>query len=76
MIQKAAILVTVGSDREMMPAIEKCVGIITEEGGLTSHAAVVGLSLRYSSNCWCKRSNNINSTWSRNYNGCRNRCYL
>ncbi|AWE08319.1 pyruvate kinase [Lysinibacillus sp. 2017] len=42
---EGAIIVTVGSDREMMPAIEKCVGIITEEGGLTSHAAVVGLSL-------------------------------
>lgn len=39
------ILVTIGTDREMMPAIEKCAGIITEEGGLTSHAAVVGLSL-------------------------------
>ena len=42
---EGCILVTVGSDREMMPAIENCVGIITEEGGLTSHAAVVGLSL-------------------------------
>ena len=42
---EGCILVTVGTDREMMPAIEKCVGIITEEGGLTSHAAVVGLSL-------------------------------
>ncbi|MFJ7736823.1 pyruvate kinase [Lysinibacillus sp. NPDC097287] len=39
------ILVTVGSDRDMMPALENCVGLITEEGGLTSHAAVVGLSL-------------------------------
>lgn len=39
------IIVTIGSDREMMPAIEKCAGLITEEGGLTSHAAVVGLSL-------------------------------
>lgn len=39
------ILVTIGTDREMMPAIERCAGIITEEGGLTSHAAVVGLSL-------------------------------
>ena len=29
----------------MMPAIEKCAGLITEEGGLTSQAAVVGLSL-------------------------------
>lgn len=42
---EGCILVTVGTDREMMPSIEKCVGIITEEGGLTSHAAVVGLSL-------------------------------
>lgn len=40
-----AIIVTIGSNREMMPAIEKCAGLITEEGGLTSHAAVVGLSL-------------------------------
>ncbi|KEK12960.1 pyruvate kinase [Lysinibacillus fusiformis] len=42
---EGSILVTVGSDREMMPAIENCIGLITEEGGLTSHAAVVGLSL-------------------------------
>ena len=39
------ILVTGATDRVMMPIIEKCAGIITEEGGLTSHAAVVGLSL-------------------------------
>lgn len=39
------ILVTYGTDRDMMPAIEKASGIVTEEGGLTSHAAVVGLSL-------------------------------
>ncbi|MTW84286.1 pyruvate kinase [Virgibacillus dakarensis] len=39
------IIVTYGTDRDMMPAIEKAGGIITEEGGLTSHAAVVGLSL-------------------------------
>lgn len=39
------IIVTTGSERDMVPAIEKCAGLITEEGGLTSHAAVVGLSL-------------------------------
>ena len=39
------IIVTIGSDRDMVPAIENCKGLITEEGGLTSHAAVVGLSL-------------------------------
>ncbi|MCP1145557.1 pyruvate kinase [Lysinibacillus endophyticus] len=42
---EGCILVTVSTDREMMPIIENCAGIITEEGGLTSHAAVVGLSL-------------------------------
>lgn len=40
-----AIIVTTGSDKDMMPAIEKCAGLITEEGGLTSHAAIVGLNL-------------------------------
>ncbi|GGA36895.1 pyruvate kinase [Psychrobacillus lasiicapitis] len=40
-----SIIVTIGSDRDMVPSIEKCKGLITEEGGLTSHAAVVGLSL-------------------------------
>ena len=42
---EGAIIVTSSTDKEMMPAIENCAGLITEEGGLTSHAAVVGLSL-------------------------------
>jgi len=42
---EGSILVTIGSDREMVPALEKCSALITEEGGLTSHAAVVGLNL-------------------------------
>src|SRR5699024_454742 len=44
-VEEGDILVTIGTDRDMIEAIEKCGGIITEEGGLTSHAAVVGLSL-------------------------------
>ncbi|AZU63593.1 pyruvate kinase [Neobacillus mesonae] len=44
-VKSGSILVTIGSDREMMPAIEKCAALITQEGGLTSHAAVVGLNL-------------------------------
>jgi pyruvate kinase len=39
------ILVTRSTDSEFVPAMERCGGIVTEEGGLTSHAAVVGLSL-------------------------------
>ena len=44
-VKAGSILVTIGSDREMVPAIEKCSALITVEGGLTSHAAVVGLNL-------------------------------
>lgn len=44
-VKTGSILVTIGSDREMVPALEKCAALITEEGGLTSHAAVVGLNL-------------------------------
>ncbi|MFD1038104.1 pyruvate kinase [Virgibacillus byunsanensis] len=44
-VSEGDILVTYGTDRDMMVAVEKASGIITEEGGLTSHAAVVGLSL-------------------------------
>lgn len=39
------ILVTIGTDKEYIPAMEKASAIITEEGGLTSHAAVVGISI-------------------------------
>ncbi|AGE23331.1 pyruvate kinase [Geobacillus zalihae] len=42
---EGGILVTISTDADMMPALEKAAAIITEEGGLTSHAAVVGLSL-------------------------------
>lgn len=42
---EGAILVTVGTDKDMMEAFEKASAVITEEGGLTSHAAVVGLNL-------------------------------
>ncbi|MFK2824642.1 pyruvate kinase [Bacillus sp. B190/17] len=44
-VETGDILVTIGSDRDMVPAIEKCAALITEEGGLTSHAAVVGINL-------------------------------
>lgn len=39
------ILVTRATDREFIPAIEKAAAIVVEEGGLTSHAAIVGLTL-------------------------------
>ncbi|MFD3445335.1 pyruvate kinase [Microbacteriaceae bacterium 4G12] len=39
------ILVAISTDKDMMPAIEKASALIVEEGGLTSHAAVVGVSI-------------------------------
>lgn len=42
---EGAVLVTTSTDRDMITALEKASALITEEGGLTSHAAVVGLSL-------------------------------
>ncbi len=44
-MQPGDILVTRGTDRDFVPAIEKAGGVITEEGGLTSHAAIVCLNL-------------------------------
>ena len=39
------ILVTSMTDKEMNPYIEKASAIITEDGGMTSHAAIVGINL-------------------------------
>ncbi|WP_332629082.1 pyruvate kinase [Halalkalibacter flavus] len=43
--KQGSILVTYSTDKDMIPAFEKAAAVITEEGGLTSHAAVVGLNL-------------------------------
>ncbi|MGN7454703.1 pyruvate kinase [Paenibacillus pasadenensis] len=43
--KEGSILVTVSTDKDYMPAIEKASAIITVSGGITSHAAVVGLNL-------------------------------
>ncbi|MBB5172724.1 pyruvate kinase [Texcoconibacillus texcoconensis] len=44
-VNKGDIIIAHSTDRDMMEAIEKASAIITEHGGLTSHAAVVGLNL-------------------------------
>lgn len=44
-VQPNEILVVSGTDADYVPAMEKAAGIITEEGGLTSHAAIVCLNL-------------------------------
>ncbi|MDQ0191140.1 pyruvate kinase [Alicyclobacillus cycloheptanicus] len=44
-VQAGDILVTVGTDKDVVPAMERAAGIVVEEGGLTSHTAVVGLTL-------------------------------
>lgn len=44
-IEDGDILVTLATDRDVVRAMERAGAIITEEAGLTSHAAVVGLTL-------------------------------
>ncbi|MCK8815763.1 pyruvate kinase [Natroniella sulfidigena] len=44
-IQEQDILVTSVTDEKFTPLLEKCSAVITEEGGLTSHAAIIGLQL-------------------------------
>lgn len=44
-VKEGSILVTIGTHKDIVPAIGKCSALITEEGGLTSHAAVVGLNI-------------------------------
>jgi pyruvate kinase len=44
-MQEGSILVTIGTESDMIGAFEKAGAVITEEGGLTSHAAIVGLNL-------------------------------
>ncbi|MFA5524282.1 MAG: pyruvate kinase [Tissierellales bacterium] len=39
------ILVSIDTDRDMVPYMERSAAIITEHGGLTSHAAIVGLNI-------------------------------
>ena len=41
---EGSILVVKTTDKEYMPAIDKAVALIVEEGGLTSHAAVVAIA--------------------------------
>ena len=44
-MKTGAILVASSTSKDYVPAIERAAAIVTESGGITSHAAVVGLSL-------------------------------
>lgn len=44
-LQEGDILVTTSTDKELMSLMEKASAFIVEEGGITSHAAIVGISL-------------------------------
>lgn len=44
-VSPGSIIISTGTDRDMVSILEQSAGLITEEGGITSHAAVVGISL-------------------------------
>lgn len=43
--QKGDILVSVATDPDIVPAMKKAAAIVTEQGGITSHAAIVSREL-------------------------------
>ncbi len=44
-MEEGQILVIQSTDRERLPFVEKAAAVVAEEGGITSHAAIVALSL-------------------------------
>jgi pyruvate kinase len=42
---EGGILVVKSTDKDYLPAIEKSAAIVVEQGGLTSHAAVIGIAM-------------------------------
>ena len=44
-VEPGDIMVTPSTDKDFVPSMEKAAAVITEVGGLTSHAAIVGLNL-------------------------------
>lgn len=44
-VQDGDILVLISSDKETVPLMQKASAFIVEEGGITSHAAIVGIAL-------------------------------
>lgn len=44
-MKKGDILIAVATDRDFIPSIEKAAALVTEEGGLTSHGAIVGINM-------------------------------
>ncbi len=44
-MQKGDILVSIATDPDIVPAMKKAAAIVTEQGGVTSHAAIVSREL-------------------------------
>jgi len=44
-MEEGAVLITIATDKDMIESFKKAAAVVTEEGGLTSHAAVVGINL-------------------------------
>lgn len=44
-VQEGQIIITGMTNKNYLPALEKAAGLVTEEGGLTSHGAIVAINL-------------------------------
>ncbi len=45
-MQKGDILVSIATNPDLVPAMKKAAAVVTEQGGVTSHAAIVARELR------------------------------
>ncbi|MEW6408479.1 MAG: PEP-utilizing enzyme [Patescibacteria group bacterium] len=45
-MRKGDILVSIATDPDIVPAMKKASAIVTEQGGVTSHAAIVSREMR------------------------------
>ena len=45
MVPIGSIIVTHSTNKEFIPVLKRAIAIIAEEGGLTSHAAIVGFEM-------------------------------
>ena len=67
--RKGDILVCKYTDRDIVEFIEQAKAIIVERGGLTSHAAIVGLNFGIPTIVGAERCNKYTKGWR--YSNCR-----
>ena len=72
-VEKGSIIVSDTTTPEMTPIMAKAAAIVTDLGGITSHAAIVCRELKYPRNCGNKKCYREVANWRHCLCGCRPR---